>query len=164
VSEPHVARELPCGHPWHIGLLSVLYKQHFPVAVSLPTSVISLVGLVMARAVSTAEARVRARVSPCGICCVKIELRQVFLRDLRFSPASIIPPWLSIPIYRRMNNTTVGGCSSETVCHPTDISNNNIFGAKHVFVFLLSQVSDESKVCKFVPVTVSERPPLWSSG
>jgi hypothetical protein len=56
-------------------------------------------GRAMAQAVSrrplTAEARVRARVNPCGICGGKVVLGQVFLRVLLFSPVNIIPPSLS---------------------------------------------------------------------
>jgi hypothetical protein len=48
----------------------------------------------MAQAVSrralTAEAQVRARVSPCGFVVDKVALGQVFLRVLRFSSVSII--------------------------------------------------------------------------
>jgi hypothetical protein len=50
----------------------------------------------MAQAVSrrplTAESRVRARVNTCGFVVDKVALGQVFLRVLRFSPVSIIPP------------------------------------------------------------------------
>jgi hypothetical protein len=42
----------------------------------------------------TAEARVRSRVSPRGISQDKVVLTQVFLRVLRFSPVSMIPPVL----------------------------------------------------------------------
>jgi hypothetical protein len=42
------------------------------------------------------EARVRARVDPCGICGGQSGAGQVFLRVLRFFPASIIPPLLRI--------------------------------------------------------------------
>jgi hypothetical protein len=34
-----------------------------------------------------------------GFVVDEVSLRQVFLRDLRFSPVSIVPPWLSILIY-----------------------------------------------------------------
>jgi hypothetical protein len=44
----------------------------------------------------TAEARVRARDSPCGIVVYKLALELVFIRALRVVPVSIIPPWLSI--------------------------------------------------------------------
>jgi hypothetical protein len=40
-----------------------------------------------------AAARIRARVNPVGFVVDKVALGQVFLRILRFSPASIIPPW-----------------------------------------------------------------------
>jgi hypothetical protein len=52
----------------------------------------------MAQSVSrrplTAEARVRSRVSPYGICGVKVALGQVFPRVLLFFPVSFIPPVL----------------------------------------------------------------------
>jgi hypothetical protein len=52
----------------------------------------------MAQAVSrrplTAQARVRSRVGPCGICGRQGALGQVFSRVLRFSPVSFIPPVL----------------------------------------------------------------------
>jgi hypothetical protein len=51
---------------------------------------------VMAQAVSrrpfTAAARVRAQVIPVGFVVDKVALGHVFLRVLRFSPISIIPP------------------------------------------------------------------------
>jgi hypothetical protein len=54
----------------------------------------------MAQAVSrwplTAQARVRARVDPCGICGGQSGAVAGFLRVPRFSPASIIPPLLHI--------------------------------------------------------------------
>jgi hypothetical protein len=57
----------------------------------------------MAKAVSrrllTVEARVRARVSLCGICGGQSDTGQVYLRDVPFSPVNIIPPWLYILIY-----------------------------------------------------------------
>jgi hypothetical protein len=55
-------------------------------------------GSAMAQAVSfrllTAEARVRSRVSPCGICGGQRALVQVFPRVLLFSPVNFIPPVL----------------------------------------------------------------------
>jgi hypothetical protein len=57
----------------------------------------------MAQAVSrrplTAEDRVHARVSSCGICGGQIVTGTGFLRVLRFSLVSIIPPWLSRIVY-----------------------------------------------------------------
>jgi hypothetical protein len=60
-------------------------------------------GRVMAQAVSlrplTAEAWVRARVIMSDLWCTKWRFVQVFLRVPRFSPASVIPPWLSILLH-----------------------------------------------------------------
>jgi hypothetical protein len=56
------------------------------------------VGRAMAQAVSrlslTAKGWFYARVSVCGIYGVQSDTGQVYLRVLRFSPVSIIPPWL----------------------------------------------------------------------
>jgi hypothetical protein len=55
-------------------------------------------GRAMTQAVSrlppTADARVRSRVSPCGICRGQLALGQVFTRVRRFSPVNLIPPVL----------------------------------------------------------------------
>jgi hypothetical protein len=72
----------------------------------------------MAQAVSrrplTAEARVSARVNPCGICGDKVALGQVFHRVLRFLP-SISFHCGSILIYHLGDkNRPVGGRSLET--------------------------------------------------
>jgi hypothetical protein len=81
------------------------------------------IGRAMAQAVShrhlTTEDGVRARFSLCDICWDKVALGQVFVRVLRFSPVNIIPPpWLhthiSPPLTWGMNNSLVGGRSSET--------------------------------------------------
>jgi hypothetical protein len=57
----------------------------------------------MAQAVShrplIVEARIRARVSQCGICGGQAALGQVFFRVLRFSAVGIISPCLSVLIY-----------------------------------------------------------------
>jgi hypothetical protein len=50
---------------------------------------------VVSRRPLTAEARVRARVNPCGICGGQSGTGTVFLRVLRFSFVNIIPPSLS---------------------------------------------------------------------
>jgi hypothetical protein len=54
----------------------------------------------MAQAVSrrplTAAAWFRAKVNPVGFVVDKVALGQVFLRVLRFSPVSIIPPWVTL--------------------------------------------------------------------
>jgi hypothetical protein len=61
-----------------------------------------------------------------GFVVEKVELVPAFLQVLRFSPADIIPPWLSILIHHLwMNNRSVGGRSSETWSHPIDMINNN---------------------------------------
>jgi hypothetical protein len=55
-------------------------------------------GRAMAQAISrrpsTAEARVRPRVSPCGICGEKVTLGEIFSQVRLFSSVSIIPPVL----------------------------------------------------------------------
>jgi hypothetical protein len=57
----------------------------------------------MAQAVShrplTAEALVRAQVSPCGILVYSVALGQVSLRVFRLYPVSVIPPWPTIFIH-----------------------------------------------------------------
>jgi hypothetical protein len=45
-----------------------------------------------------AEAQVRARVNPCGICCGQSDAGPGFVRVLWSSPVNIIPPWLFILI------------------------------------------------------------------
>jgi branched-subunit amino acid transport protein len=47
---------------------------------------------VVSRRPLTSEAWVRDRINPFAVD--KVALGQVFLRVLRFSPVSIIPPWL----------------------------------------------------------------------
>jgi hypothetical protein len=81
-------------------------------------------GRAMAQAVShrplTAEARVRNRVSPCGICSVRSGTETGFLRVLRVSPVNIIPPWFSVLVYHMgMNNMPVGGNSPDSLIPPT---------------------------------------------
>jgi hypothetical protein len=51
----------------------------------------------------TAEARVFARVSACGICSGKTGSLKGFIGLLQFSPVSIVSPWLSIIIYHMGN-------------------------------------------------------------
>jgi hypothetical protein len=50
---------------------------------------------VVSRRPLTAEAWVRAGVSPYGICGGQVALGQVFLPVLRFYPVNIIPPSVS---------------------------------------------------------------------
>jgi hypothetical protein len=77
----------------------------------------------MAQAVSrwllTTEARVRARLSPHGICGGQNSTGAVFLPVRRVS-MSISFRYASLCSYmmRRMNNTPVSGRSSETQSHP----------------------------------------------
>jgi hypothetical protein len=53
-----------------------------------------------------------------------LTLGQVFIRVLMFSPVNIIPPWLSMLIYRLgMNNRPVGGSSADTWTHLIDVNN-----------------------------------------
>jgi hypothetical protein len=51
----------------------------------------------------TAEPRLRARVSPRRNCCGENDTGTHFSQ--RFSPVSIIPPWLSILIYHLGDKT-----------------------------------------------------------
>lgn len=55
---------------------------------------VARIGYDMAQAVSQQplEARIRDRVSSCGICGRQRAMRQVYLRVIRFSPVSVIPP------------------------------------------------------------------------
>jgi hypothetical protein len=80
---------------------------------------------VVSRRPLTAEARVRAPVSPCGICGGQ-RVTEVFLRVLRFSSIRIIPPWLHTRISSgEMKTNPVRGHNSETWSHSIDINNNN---------------------------------------
>jgi hypothetical protein len=56
----------------------------------------------------------------------KLALGQVYLQVSQFFPFSIIPLWLFIGnnIWR-MNNKSVGGCSSEMLSHPIDMNNKD---------------------------------------
>jgi hypothetical protein len=61
-------------------------------------------GRAMAQAVSRrplfTAVRVCTQVNPVGFVVDKVALGQAFLRVLRFSPVSIIPPWA--PIFRKL--------------------------------------------------------------
>jgi hypothetical protein len=61
-----------------------------------------------------------------GFVVDKVAQGQFYLRVLRFSPVNIIPPLLSVLVYRLgMNNMPVGGRSSETSSHLINMNNNN---------------------------------------
>jgi hypothetical protein len=63
-----------------------------------------------------------------GFVVDKVELRQDFLRVLRFSPVNIIPPSFSIiHIIRGMNNMSGSGSSSETQSHPIRYLHSTMF-------------------------------------
>jgi hypothetical protein len=58
-----------------------------------------------------------------GFVVDEAALGQVLLRVLRFSPANIIPPWVSTLIhYLGDNYRYAGGRSSETSSHPIEIN------------------------------------------
>jgi hypothetical protein len=72
---------------------------------------------VVSRRPLTAEARIRPRVTTCGV--EKVALGQVSLQDLRYLPVSIIPSGLHTRyIMSGMNNRPDGHRSSETYSHP----------------------------------------------
>jgi hypothetical protein len=48
------------------------------------------------RPLTAAVAWVRAQVNPVGFVVDKVELGQVYLRVLRFSPVNIIPSWVTL--------------------------------------------------------------------
>jgi hypothetical protein len=56
-----------------------------------------------------------------GFVADKVALGQVLLRILRFSPVSIVPPWLSMLIPGRWTINPFSGRSSEAPSHPIDI-------------------------------------------
>jgi hypothetical protein len=97
--------------------------------------------LVLSRQPFTAEARVLAGVSPCGISIRQSGQGQVFLRVHRSSAVSIILPWLSVLIYYRgMNNTPAGGRSSETFSHAIYMVKISSPAYQNVFICFLSSL------------------------
>jgi hypothetical protein len=85
-------------------------------------------GCAMAQAVSllslTAKARIRARFSPCGVCYRQSGTVTYFsLRVLRFYTINIFHHGSTYSyITWGMNKKPVGGRSSETQFHPTDVN------------------------------------------
>jgi hypothetical protein len=70
---------------------------------------------VISRRLLTAEARVLAWFSLCGICGGQSGTRTVFSPRSSLSSVNTIPPWLSTLIYPMgLDNRLVTGCSSAT--------------------------------------------------
>jgi hypothetical protein len=63
-----------------------------------------------------------------------VELGQVFLSVILFSPVSIVPLWLSTLIYiSGVNNRPLRGRSLEILCHPIDMKNNGFLAFVLIF-------------------------------
>jgi hypothetical protein len=76
----------------------------------LPVSVyIIWVGLGVSRRSVITETRVRSQVSPYEICGGQVTLGQVFLRVVRYSPATTIPPTLHTHLQIHITLTRTSG-------------------------------------------------------
>jgi hypothetical protein len=81
-----------------------------------------------------------------GIVVDKVTLGQVVLQVLRLSPVNIIPrgcPYTCIT--STMNNSPVGGRSSEIYFHPIDM-NKNKEGTEYHFFYIFSSTRTEYRI------------------